>query len=185
MLRFDATNAECLVFTYKEGLLSGVAHDLKLGVTRFSIELDEERLSLTAEFDTRSLRVVSAMRDGQAMPSLLGASERQKIEQNILDDVLDAAKFPQASFVSTEIKKLTEGERFLVRGRLTLHGRTKELEVTTQPASGRQTAEVTLHQPDFGIRPYSAMLGTLRIRPNITVCLRLPFAAPASPAAHP
>lgn len=184
MLRFDATNAECLVFTYKEGLLSKVAHDLKLGVTRFSIELDEEQLSLTAQFDARSLRVLSPMRDGQPVPSLLGASDRQKIEQNIVSEVLDAATFPQVSFVSTQIKKL-EGERFAVRGRLTLHGRTQELEVTTQVADGRQTAELTLHQPDFGIRPYSALLGTLRIRPGVTVILRLPFAAAGSRAAHP
>jgi hypothetical protein len=35
--------------------------------------------------------------------------------------------------------------------------------------------EVTLHQPDYGIKPYSAMLGTLKIRPDVKVRIRLPL----------
>jgi len=30
MPRYDQTQAECLVFTFKEGLLSKIAHDLKV-----------------------------------------------------------------------------------------------------------------------------------------------------------
>lgn len=183
MLRFDATNAECLVFSYKEGLLSSVAHDLKLTVSRFSVEVDPEQLTLKAEFDARSLRVLSAMRDGEPASGLLGASDRQKIEQNIVSDVLGADSYPQISFVSTEIGPLAGGHGFRVRGQLTLHGRTRELDVATRVIDGRQVAEVSLHQPDFGIKPYSALLGTLRIRPNVMVRLALPI--PDSPAAHP
>lgn len=185
MLRFDATNAECLVFSYKEGLLSSVAHDLKLTVSRFSVEagVAPEQLSLKAEFDARSLRVVSAMRDGEPASGLLGAADRQKIEQNIVSDVLDAGSYPQISFVSTEIQPIAGSQGFRVQGRLTLHGRTRELDVATRVVDGRQVAEVTLHQPDFGIKPYSALLGTLRIRPNVTVRLTLPI--PELPAAHP
>jgi len=38
----DASTAECLVFTEKEGLLSGVAHDLKLRVERFRLRIDDD-----------------------------------------------------------------------------------------------------------------------------------------------
>lgn len=48
MPRLDASSADCFVFTYKEGLLSAVAHDLKLRVTRFTI--DTEGDAVRAEF---------------------------------------------------------------------------------------------------------------------------------------
>ena len=53
MARYDASNAKVQVFTFKDGLLSAMAHDLKLEVTRF--ELDSEGVST---FDAGSLRVV-------------------------------------------------------------------------------------------------------------------------------
>src|SRR4051812_4209200 len=38
-MRIDPASAECLVYTFKEGLLSAVAHDLKIRVERFEIEV--------------------------------------------------------------------------------------------------------------------------------------------------
>ena len=62
MARHDASTAEVLVFTFKEGLLSPLAHDLKLRVTRFSLEVAETSDSVAAEFDPRSLVVLTAMK---------------------------------------------------------------------------------------------------------------------------
>ena len=36
---------------------------------------------------------------------------------------------------------------------------------------------VRLHQPDFGIKPYSALLGTLKIKPEVTVRCSVPRAS--------
>ena len=38
----------------------------------------------------------------------------------------------------------------------------------------RLRAEVTIHQLAFGIRPYTALLGTLRVRPDVIVRLSVP-----------
>jgi hypothetical protein len=35
-------------------------------------------------------------------------------------------------------------------------------------------ARVRLHQPDLGIKPYSAMLGTLKIQPGVAVEISVP-----------
>ena len=51
-----------------------------------------------------------------------------------------------------------------------LHGRSREI---TLKRTGDDEAEVTLHQPDYGIKPYSAMFGALKIKPDIRVRLRL------------
>lgn len=172
MLQFDATQADCWIFTYKEGLLSPIAHDLQIAVTRFSIAVDLERLAVTAEFAADSLRVVSAMRDGQPAPQLLSQADHRKIEQTIFNEVLAVSAYPRISFASTSVNRI--GGEFAVVGQLTLHGQTRELRFTTARAADRQVAEVRLHQPDYGIRPYAALLGTLRVKPDVTVRLSLP-----------
>ena len=41
MALYDASNAECHIYTYKEGVLSAIAHDLKIKVTSFRIDVSE------------------------------------------------------------------------------------------------------------------------------------------------
>ena len=62
MRRLDAGTAECLVFTYREGLAAAMGHDLKLRVGSFAIEIDEAARRVDARFDARSMRVVAAVR---------------------------------------------------------------------------------------------------------------------------
>ena len=62
-----------------------------------------------------------------------------------------------------------------VTGELSLHGQRRTLTLQARQKGDRLVAEVTLHQPDFGIKPYTAMLGTLRIRPDVKLQLSLPW----------
>ena len=174
--RFHQDNADVLVFTFKEGLLSAVAHDLKIRVTRFSIHIDDDTRAIEATFDPRSLRVDTAMKDGAEAHGALSDSDRQKIEENILDDVLQPKKFPEIRFVSTSVAEDPEGTGYHVRGRLSLHGQTHEVTFTSRTDGEGQVCEVKLHQPDFGIKPYSALLGTLKIKPELLVRVALPGA---------
>jgi polyisoprenoid-binding protein YceI len=170
MPRYDATTAECLVFTFKEGLLSAIAHDLKIRVTDFAI--DFERDTVEARFDARSLRVVTAMRDGVEAPSLLGDSDKRKIEQTIVSDVLLAAKNPDIRFRASAITRRDDGGE--VTGDLTLGGRTRSITLSARKDGEHYVTEVSLHQPDFGLKPYSAMLGALKIKPDLRVRVRVP-----------
>jgi len=100
MMRFDATSAECVVYTCTEGLLAAIAHDLKIRVTAFVIAVDEQARAVDARFDARSLRVVCAMRDGVEAPHTLTAANKHEIEANIARDVLHAEQYPEIRFVS-------------------------------------------------------------------------------------
>ena len=161
MTTYDQSNAECRVFTFKEGLLSAVAHDLELEVTRFSVEVSEDGSSIRATFDAASLRVLDAMADGRPSPGTISAKDKRKIESNIVDTVLHAKRHPQIRFESTSVSDTS------VVGKLELHGRSKELRLAREG----DTVTATIHQPDFGIKPFSAMLGTLKIRPSVEVKL--------------
>jgi hypothetical protein len=169
-VRLDPSTAECLVFTYKEGLLSAVAHDLRLRVERFTIAVDAAAWHVDARFDAGSLRVVGVMREGVVHPDELGAGDRRTIEQNVVREVLHADRHPEIRFTSDGA--VARGDVVEVRGTLALHGVARPLVVPVRrDAAGTWTAEARLHQPDFGIRPYRAMLGTLRVQSHVVVRL--------------
>lgn len=170
MPRYDAKDADCRVFTYKDGLLSAVAHDLELRVGSFEIEVSDGRI--TARFDPRSIEVVDAILDGRRAPGALSARDKEKIQSNIVSEVIPVKKHPDVRFESSEV--VEEAGGWTVRGRLELAGRSRELVVKATREGDAALAEVVLHQPDFGIKPYTAMLGTLKIKPDIRVRIRIP-----------
>ncbi len=163
---------EVRVSTFKDGLLSAVAHDLELAVERFRIEWDDALTKVTGTFDTRSLRVLHAVVHGAPSPSSLSAKDLRKIEENIQADVLGKAASSEARFESSAIE--ADGEARRVLGTLTLNGRSRPLDARVTRDGDRFVTEFTLDQRDFGIRPYSAMMGTLKIKPELRVRVRVP-----------
>lgn len=174
MARYDSSSAECAVLTFKEGLLSAIAHDLFIRVTQFEIDVDDATKAIDARFDARSLRVAHAMEGGAPRPEKLSGSDKHKIEQNIVADVLDAREHPEVRFTSNEV--VPEGDGYRLRGTLALHGQRRPIDVVAQRRGEDLVAEVRLHQPDFGIKPYTAMLGALKIKPDVVVRCTLPRA---------
>lgn len=172
MPNYDSKNAACVIFTFKEGLLSPVAHDLRLIVTRFSVAVDAAFSEVTATFDTGSLLVDTAMKDGVENPSALSPADKHKIVGQIRDEVLHVARFPQATFRSRSLRARADGG-YDFAGELELHGVARPLQGTARLESGCHVVELGLHQPDFGIAPYKAMLGTLKIQSDVKVRLSL------------
>ncbi len=169
-------SATCHVFTEKEGLLSKVAHDLRIRVDRFDLKIEGEgapaERSVVATFDPTSLVVETCLASGRDNPGALSGSDFRKIEDTIRKDVLDTRRFSKIEFRSTRVEE--EGDALRVVGDLTLHGRTREIRARVRDAGDTWEAEVVVHQPDFGIEPYKAMLGTLKIKPDVRVKLRVP-----------
>lgn len=167
MLTFDPNNANVEVLTFKEGLLSPMAHDLRIEVTTFDIEVENGRVE--GHFDLSSLVVVSALEDGEDKPGALSASDKKKIQQAIRNDVLHTQRYPECVFSSD----LNDLENDHVRGELELHGEEGEIQAEVEETSSGVWVSVKVHQPDFGIKPYTAMLGSLRIRADVIIRVRL------------
>ncbi len=162
-------DASVTVFTFKEGLLSKMAHDLRIAVERFEIAWEPD--GVRATFDPTSLRVLSPMRDGRDAPGLLSARDLRSIEDTIQKDVLETRRYRSIRFAGTEERN---GEHRTVDGTLTLHATDRALRLQLRRTSNRWIGSVGLDQRDFGITPYKAMLGTLRIQPRVLVELSLP-----------
>ncbi len=171
MAQFDATSAECEILVFKEGLLSKVAHDLKIRAMDLSIAVEGE--GITARFGAASLRVLAAMRGGVETEALT-ARDKREIEQNLRDKVLDVGRYPEIRFRSTALEQ--EAGLARVKGNLFLHGVERALSFTARAEGAVWIAELELFQPDFGIKPFSALLGTMKIKPMVRVRLRVPRA---------
>jgi YceI-like protein len=167
MARFGPDTATCEVFTSREGVLSAVGHDLKLRPERFEIQADG--VSVQARFEPATLRVAYAMRGGREDPAALSERDRADIERSCARDVLEAHRFPEITFTSSEVRPGS------VRGTLSLHGRELSGDFAVKRVDGRAVAEVELDVRRFGIRPYRAMLGALRVSPLVRVVVTTPW----------
>lgn len=169
-MHVDATKGECLVFTYKDGLLSRVGHDLKLRCDDFAIELGEGTVEAT--FDAAAFTCVAALKNGRENPSALSAKDKRQIIDNLRKSVLASAKHPKIRFKSTSMA--IDGNVMKVRGDLSLTGRTRSVDLTARKVAGAWVAEVELNQPDFGIKPFTALMGTLKVKPKVKVRVSVP-----------
>jgi polyisoprenoid-binding protein YceI len=94
------------------------------------------------------------------------------MEQTVREQVLEIAKYPEIVFVSSNISvtKLAEGRyRARVIGDLTFHGATQKNlwitpEVTVSGESLSAKGMFSLKQTDFGIKPFSAAAGTIKLK---------------------
>lgn len=169
MRTHSPADADIRVYTFKEGLLSTVAHDLQIRATRFEIVVDPNTAAVRGRIEAASLEVVCAMKDGREDPGTLSAGNKADIQDNMRKEVLNSAKFLSILFESTRV---TDTE---VTGRLTLRGVTREIRLSVRVEGDRRIGEARLDQRDWGIKPYSALLGALKIQPEVKIVVSLPL----------
>lgn len=165
-----ADAVRCEVLTRREGMLSAVGHDLRIRATRSSWTVDPARATLTATIHTDSLQVACAVKDERDDPGALSESDRQMIDRAMRDDVLEVRRFPEIRVAASFERR---GEVATVRGRVTLRGVERPFVAEARRDGDGWTASCTLDQTDFGIRPYTAMLGALKVRREVVVRVRL------------
>lgn len=161
----NAARDHIRILTFKQGLLSRLAHDLQIECIGFEIGLHDGKLR--ARFDLAALRVQGAVVRGQVDPGALTAADRAKIERTMQDDVLQISRFPEARF---EGEVSASEHAATISGALTLHGRTRELpRFVVQLRDGRCVASVSFAPSDWGIAPYRALGGALKLQDRVTV----------------
>ena len=161
MPTFDAAAVDCLVSVFREGLLTSVGHDVTFQVATLSLNVGDDD-AITADFDAGSLRVTT---------EAISASDRKKIERNA-EDTLGTRKYPTIGFRSTSVVR--DGDRARIEGDLTLHGVTNAISVDARDDGKRWHAKIVLDQRKFGIKPFSAMLGALKVKPDVEVDISVP-----------
>jgi polyisoprenoid-binding protein YceI len=155
------------VKTKTAGLFGGLAHEHVVRAARFSGTIvwapdAPAACSVEIEIDAEALVIADQGID---------EDERREIAQTMRGkDVLDVARWKTISFRSTEVRR--SGSELRVRGALTLHGTTRMVEapaVVSLEPNGRLRARGSFffRQSDFGIEPYSAGLGTIKVADEV------------------
>ena len=153
-------NGQIRAYTYKEGLLASVAHDLELSLEGFQVRFNGG--DVTATFDLSSLTVTGAMVNGKLSPKSLSASDRKKIEQTMHREVLMTHRYPTAELSGCIIDGQLEGT-------LTLKGLSSALIGPVNSVNARASGYVEIKPTQWGIKPYSALFGALKLQDRVRI----------------
>lgn len=156
------------VLTFKEGLFAKLAHDLQLSLSDFEATL--EAGAVHARFRLASLSVDGVARGGQVDTHTLSDSDKLKIHDTIASEILETRAHPDASFDGTA--RELSSDRVSIEGRLSLHGVTQPCSLELRAgatATAPWTGELTLTPSRYGIAPYKALGGAIRLADRIVV----------------
>ncbi len=153
------------VFVGKAGALSFLAHDHNIAVRSYSGRVvvpaaGPSSGSLELDIDAKSLAILDKISE----------KDRQEITNSMNTKVLESGKFPKITFRSVGVSNVN-GANLTVNGDLTLHGVTKRIAVpvtiSATPQMLRATGKYVLKQTDFGITPYSAAAGSIKVKNEV------------------
>jgi polyisoprenoid-binding protein YceI len=162
-----ADGSKFTVQAFAEGLFSAFGHDPVINIRNFAGQVNFNRAnfanaSLSIEVDPNSLAVSEKVKE----------KDRAEIERTMKHEVLESSRYSEINFTSNNVSvNRLAGERFRVRiiGDLTLHGVTQKnlwisAEATIREDAFRAQGDFSLKQTDFGIKPYSAVGGTIKLK---------------------
>jgi len=156
------------VFTFRDGVLARAAHDLRLRLEAFEVGLDGEAVEAT--FDLRSLHVDGPMEGGVVRPERFGPGERTDIERALRKEILHTDRAPTARF---EGRASPRGDGFAVAGQLALAGRRAPAAFDVRREGALYRAAIDITPSRWGIAPYKALLGAIRLKDLVRIELAL------------
>ncbi len=164
---FGPQNGTLWIRTGRVGAAAKAGHDLVILVTAWQATLavgeEPAQTSIAFTADTTSLRV----HEGVGGMQELGDDDKANIEQTIDDEVLMRT---EVAFRSTVVKPLADGTGFGVRGDLTLVGNVHPLEFDLVVGEDDAlSANVVIKQTNWGLTPYSALFGALKVADEVEV----------------
>jgi predicted outer membrane repeat protein len=150
------------VKTGRSGAAAAAGHDLDLEVTSWEATLEGgDAPSVTLTADATSLTVVA----GKGGMKALTEDDKGDIKKSIDKDVL---KSKAITFTSTSVED--NGGALAVKGDLEIAGKSAPAEFTlTVGDDGSVSGSTTLSQKSFGIKPYSALFGALKVNDDVEI----------------
>jgi YceI-like domain len=154
------------VRTFREGVAQKVGHDLIIDVTGWSatveVGADGALASIGLEADAGSLQV----REGHNGLKPLSDKDRADIRKSIDEKVLLKQPITFRSSAVQNVGGVT------VLGELTIVGTERPASFELQVGDdGHVTGSLPVTQSEFGIKPYKAFMGALKVRDQVDIAL--------------
>jgi len=151
------SNGSLKIKTGKEGAAAKMGHNLTFEVKSWEATVeggDSPSIKLTA--DPSSLEVVSG--EGGAKP--LGDKDKKDIKKTVDGKVLGSS---QITFTSSEVSDSQ------AKGDLSIAGSSSDVTIPISVSGDKISGSTTLNQKDFGIKPFSTMMGALKVTDQVTI----------------
>jgi polyisoprenoid-binding protein YceI len=165
----DAKASRFTVQAFASGILSAMGHNPKIGIGKFSGEVDfsaeeHEGGGLRLSIDPASFSVQDDISD----------RDRREMERIMNEQVLEIAKYPEIVY-EAEVASITELAESLfsatLNGNLSFHGVTQKQPITARIAVFgemlRVSGDFTLRQSDYQIKPVVVAGGALKLKDEL------------------
>jgi hypothetical protein len=182
-MQLAAERSRIAVYTFAEGLLSALAHDLEIVAQNVTGEANETTAGPVAEVrvPVASLRVSGVMKRGKLETSVLSAGDRDAIDRQVREEVLPGGDVvarttpgAQGSRVAIEVRSARGVDRVTCDVALTNEEGTEDGARRSMRAKGR--AEVSLSA--LGSPPVKGPMGAFRVKDRVRVEFDLLFTSP-------
>jgi polyisoprenoid-binding protein YceI len=167
--RLDASDGELLIRTGVKGRAARMGHRLTIVMTRWQATVSwagAQPVAAELAVETDSFEVLR----GEGGVKGLSGPEKTLVRSNALKS-LDAGRFPEIRFTAETIDKTEDGYR--LTGKLHIRGKSREhvIDLRTQDLgdSWRISAESGVRQSDYGVKPYSLLMGSVQVADDVTV----------------
>lgn len=175
----ELQSSRVYVFVGKTGL--GHEHAIEGVLSAGAIRLGAAEKGGRLDFDLKSFQAdTQQARTYIGLAGTTDAGTVRKVNANMLGpDVLDVGRYPTATFEIKSARKHqsqkppANGQEYLCEGDFTLHGVKRPLKfiAVAETVDGwvHLRGSFAVRQTDFGIRPYTAALGTVGITNELTI----------------
>jgi polyisoprenoid-binding protein YceI len=167
--RLDASDGELLIRTGVKGRAARMGHRLTIVMTRWQATVSwagAEPVAAELAVETDSFDVLR----GEGGVKGLSGPEKTLVRSNALKS-LDAGRFPEIRFTAETIDKTDDGYR--LTGKLHIRGKSRQhvIDLRTEDLgdSWRMSAESGVRQTDYGVKPYSLLMGSVQVADDVTV----------------
>ena len=148
------------LYTFKEGLLSRVAHDLKLSLGRFELTSADGGLTFVGWPD--SIEVTGVMRGGRVYPDQLSGRDKNTIRSHIQRDILRTGQFETVEFTG---QLGATG----VTGDLKMLGQSRAIRCGWKTDGDQHHCRIELKPSRWGIKPFKALMGAIRLQDRVVI----------------
>jgi len=168
--RLDASQSKFIAHAMAGGLFWFKGHDHLVAVREFTGEARLDPGSLNAS----SLDITAKSESMVETSSVFTEPQKQIIDKELRDIVLEPAKYPDIVFKSTNVTGQSAGANqydLKIGGNLTLHGVTRPItipvKVTVTGDELRAQGEFSIDRGDFKVKATSAFHGLVRVRDKV------------------
>lgn len=165
----DASDGELLIRTGVAGRASQMGHRLTIAMSRWAVAVawaGGEPVSAEVIVEVDSLEVLR----GEGGVTGLSGPEKALVRSNALKS-LAANRYPEIRFAADSIDAADGGYR--LTGKLHIHGKSRmhviDLRTEDLGDAWRMSAESTVRQTDFGVKPYSLLMGSVKVADAVSV----------------